>query len=144
MVDFRKVVFAVFVFAVVVPLDIFPLVGNVFAAFGALVVPFAHIGCFKLAMGIVVLLSALGHKHAFAEPPECRSSRLRFRHMSDWHRQVSSPKSQRIERRWRLVLLYAPSNQSVIPFEKWIVQLRCLFLFFGNNFFTGSQLSKSF
>lgn len=83
MVDFCEIIFSIFVFAIVVPLDVFPFVGNVFFALWAFIVPFAHIGSFKFAVGIVVFLSTLTHKHAFAEPPESRSSRLRFRHMTN-------------------------------------------------------------
>ena len=83
MIYLGKVVFAVFVFAVVVPLDIFPLIGNVFAAFGAFIMLFPHIGSFKFAVGIVVFLSTLTHKYAFAEPPESCCSGFCFSHMTD-------------------------------------------------------------
>ena len=71
-----------FVAGVFAPFHLFPLKGLAVVAMRADKRPLAHAGGFKLAVGVVVLFTSLGHEQAFSQPSERGDTGFCLRHVT--------------------------------------------------------------
>ena len=78
---FLEIPLAGFVACVLAPFDLLPFPWLAVMAMRASKCPLAHVGGFKLAVGVVVFLSALAHEEALAKPAKCGDAGFGLSHV---------------------------------------------------------------